>query len=81
MAAVGSFNYTTAALGALSDPDINYRYVIGMVTVLGVVLVSIMDILTKVVFRLVRIEEGWSSLFIQGFAIVLAGILIVILIQ
>lgn len=81
MAAVGSFNYTTAALGALSNPDINYPYVIGMVTVLGVVLVSIMDILTKVVFRMVRTEEGWCSLFIHGGAIVLAGILIAILIR
>lgn len=81
MAAVGSFNYTTAALGALSNPDINYPYVIGMVTVLGVVLVSIMDILTKVVFRMVLTEEGWCSLFIHGGAIVLAGILIAILIR
>ena len=68
-------------MGALSNPDINYPYVIGMVTILGVVLVSIMDILTKVVFRMVEIEEGWCSLFIHGGAIVFAGILIAILIR
>lgn len=81
MAAVGSFNYTTAALGALSSKDIHYSYIIGMVTLLGVVLVAIMDILTKIIFRMTKVEEDWRSLLFHGGAVAATGILIALLVK
>lgn len=73
-AAVGSFSFSTGVFSSVDKIGYLPR-LIGITTILGVVFVCIMDILSKIVFRMNETTEDWKSIVIYVSAILLVGLI------